>query len=70
MKKIIIDIPDNLKNNIMFRVIVENKEFSLIGNKIGVLFNKPTKLNETNVIIRDLETKDDKLIFTIEEIEE
>lgn len=32
MKDIIVPIPENLKNNIMFKVIIEEKEFSLIEN--------------------------------------
>lgn len=68
MKKITIDIPSELKNNIMFRVIIEEKEFSLIEEKMGLKFNEPTVLNNTNVIIKDLEIDNDKLIFTIKEI--
>lgn len=68
MKKITIDIPAELKSNIMFRVIVEEKEFSLIENKIGVKFNVPTILSNEHVIIRDLEIVDNKLSFMIEEL--
>jgi len=68
VKKITIDIPAELKSNIMFRVIVEEKEFSLIENKIGVKFNVPTILSNEHVIIRDLEIVDNKLSFMIEEL--
>lgn len=68
MKTIWIDIPDNLKDNIMFKVIIEAKEFSLIEDKLGVKFNIPIIMNENRVIIRDLEIEDNRLKFTIEEI--
>ena len=68
MKTIWIDIPDNLKDNIMFKVIIESKEFSLIEDRLGVKFNIPIILNGHRVIIRDLETEDNSLKFTIEEI--
>lgn len=63
-----IDIPENLKDNIMFRVIIEQKEFSLIENKIGVKFNVPIKLCEKDVIVKDLEIQNGKLVFHIEEL--
>lgn len=68
MKTIWIDIPDNLKDNIMFKVIIEAKEFSLIENKLGVKFNIPIIMSGNKVIVRDLEIKDNKLKFIIEEI--
>ena len=68
MKTIWIDIPDNLKDNIIFKVIIESKEFSLIENKLGVKFNIPTIMSGNKVIVRDLEIEDNKLKFTIEEI--
>lgn len=68
MKKIAIDIPDDLKDNIMFKVIIEEKEFSLIEDKIGVKFNTKTIMSGNDVIVRDLEIENNKLIFTIEEL--
>lgn len=68
MKTIEMDIPDNLKDNIMFKVIIESKEFSLIEDRLGVKFNIPIILNAHRVIIRDLEIEDNSLKFTIEEI--
>ena len=68
MKTIWIDIPGNLKDNIMFKVIIESKEFSLIEDRLGVKFNIPIILNAHRVIIRDLEIEDNSLKFTIEEI--
>lgn len=69
MTELIIDVPDNLKDNLMLRAIVEEKEFLLLKRQLGFEVGKPTKLNKTDVIIKDIEwVEPNQLKFFIIEI--
>lgn len=67
MKNIIVPIPENLKNNIMFKVIIEEKEFSLIENQLGFKIGDKIKMAGRECIVTDIDIDDDNLIFTIED---
>ena len=59
------ELPEKLKENIMFRVLIESGEFSLIKNIIGAVPKDIIKVNEKDYLLKNIEIQD-KLIFTIE----
>lgn len=68
-EEIKIKLESPLKDNLMFRIIIEEKQFDLIENQLGYKINKPTIINNINCIIRDIKINEDYLIFYIENIE-
>lgn len=61
------ELPEKLKENIMFRVVIESGEFSLVKDIIGAVPNELIKVNEKDYLLKNIEIQD-KLIFTIEPI--
>lgn len=58
------ELPEELKENIMFRVIIEVGEFSLVKNIIGAMPDEIIRVNEKDYLLVNIEIKD-KLLFTI-----
>ena len=61
-------LPENLKGNIMFRVLIESGDFSLIKNIIGAVPNDIIKVNEKDYILENIEIIKNHLVFTIKEV--
>jgi len=61
-------LPENLKGNIMFRVIIESGDFSLIKNIIEAVPNDIIKVNEKDYILENIEIIKNHLVFTIKEV--
>lgn len=62
------EIPENLKSNIMFRILIESGEISLVKNIIGASPNDLIKINEKDYLLKNIEIVEDKLIFSIRKV--
>ena len=60
------EIPVKLKDNIMFKVMIECKEFTLIKNIIGAIPNDKIKVNNRDYLLVDIRIEN-SLIFIIKE---
>ena len=57
-------IPDNMKDNTMFRVMIECKEFTMFKSIVGAIPNDYIKVNDKDYLLVDIRI-DNSLIFII-----
>ena len=57
-------IPDNMKDNTMFRVMIECKEFTMLKNIVGAIPNDYIKINDKDYLLVDIRIEN-SLIFII-----
>ena len=57
-------IPDNMKDNTMFRVMIECKEFTMLKSIVGAIPNDYIKVNDKDYLLVDIRINN-SLIFII-----